>query len=428
MSRRCSLAGLHLVQPRRSAWLCRASLLLVAAATLSVASFATNGVEPIDTSLQARARGGADVAIGDSALSQVNNPSSLANFRRPSFDFSGQVCFPTARWESPIDECESSVRVIPLGNAGVALPLDDRTTIGFALHSKAGLASQYRMRHLMIPWIERDVGADAKMIGLHFNIGHKLTDRLSIGFGVRGEVATSAFSMVLGPLDADFGRGYAYGGGFQTGLMYRATDDLTLGLAYRSPSWFGDVSGGQMKASLLGLLPVDLGPGRIESLRLAQKVTAGAAWDATDWLKLVGEMRWINYGNSSFDTLTVATDGALPLRIPLPMGYQDQWVFAVGAEVKLDEHWTWGVGYNYGTDPVRRSSLLPMGSTITQHHITTGLRYQRDNWWVGVGYILGMRASMDGGGYSRVPLGVDYGLSRIEQTQHSVLVGFGFSW
>ena len=106
---------------------------------------------------------------------------------------------------------------------------------------------------------------------------------------------------------------------------------------------------------------------------------------------------------------------------------KEGWVFAVGAEFKLDEHWTLGVGYNYGTDPVRRSSLLPMGSTIAQHHATAGLRYEGDGWGVGAGYILAFPESMSGGGYSRIPLGIDYALSSIEQTQHSLIIGFGFN-
>jgi long-subunit fatty acid transport protein len=176
------------------------------------------------------------------------------------------------------------------------------------------------------------------------------------------------------------------------------------------------------------VLPLGLGAGQIEDLRLAQKVTAGAAWDVTDWLRLAGEVRWINCRNSSFNSLTVATERPPSLRVPLPLGYKDQWVVAVGADIRLDDHWTLGLGYNYGTDPVDRSSLLPMGSTITQHHVTAGLRYERDNWWVGAGYILGWRASLSGGGHSRIPLGIDYGLSRIEQIQHSLIFGFGFVW
>jgi len=387
----------------------------------------TNGVEPIDTSLQARLRGGADVAVGDSALSQINNPASLSLHDVPRLDFSGQFCFPTSRWEGPWGTAESQVGFVPLGNAAVSWPVHDELTLGLALHSKAGLASRYEMRHLLIPWMTREVGADAKVVGLSLNLGYELTDELAVGAGVRAEAATSEFSLVLGPADVEFGRGYAYGGGFQLGLLYHATDDLTFGLGYRSPSWFGDLQGGRTRASLFGVLPVDLGGGRIESLRLAQKITAGAAWDVTERVKLAGEVRWLNYHGSSFNSLTVETD-ALGLRVPLPLGYKDQWVLAAGTDIRLTNRWILGLGYNYGSDPVERASLLPMGSTLCQHHLTGGLRYERSKWWVGAGYVLGFEASMSGGGYSRIPLGLDYGLSRVEQVQHSLLIGFGFSW
>ena len=392
------------------------------------ASLGTNGVEPIDTSLHARIRGGVDVAIGDSPLSQIDNPASLAGHRAGRFDFSGQFGFPVVRWHGPLGTSESEIGFIPLANCAVAMPVSDRLTLGLALHSKAGLASRYHMRHLLIPLMKRRVGTDAKMVGLHFNLGYRLTDRLHIGVGVRGEVATSKFSLVMGPADTEFERGRAYGGGFQLGMMFRATEELTFGLAYRSPSWFGDLAGGDARASLFGVLPLGLGPAAIDDLRLAQKIKAGAAWDVTDRLKLAGELRWINYRSSSFDSLTVTTDGPVGLRLALPLGYRNQWVCAIGAEFKLDDHWTLGLGYNYGTTPVDRASLLPMGSTISQHHITAGLRYQRDNWWVGAGYILGLQASLSGSGHSRIPLGVDYGISRLEQTQHSLVCGFGFAW
>lgn len=393
-----------------------------------VPALGTNGIEPIDASFQARARGGADVAVGDSALSQVNNPAALTLHRRPAFDFSGQLTFPDIEWHGPIDSARSEVQIVPLANMGLALPLSDRAVLGLAVHSKAGVASEYHMRHLLMPWVDRRVGSDSKCVGLHANIGFRATEKLSLGVGVRCEVATSTFSMPMGPADVSFGRGYAYGGGFQLGALYQATDTLMLGLAYRSPSWFGDLGGGSGRASLLGVAPVRLGAIEIKDLTLPQRIVAGAAWDATDWLKLVGEARWVNYDGTSYDKLTVATDGVFDLRVPLPLGYRDQWVFIVGAEIKLSERWTWSVGYNYGTDPVRPASLCPMASVLAQHHVTTGLRYTQDNWWVGVGYIAALSNSLEGTGRSAIPLGVDFAHSRIEQVQHSLITGFGFSW
>jgi hypothetical protein len=70
-----------------------------------------------------------------------------------------------------------------------------------------------------------------------------------------------------------------------------------------------------------------------------------------------------------------------------------------------------------------------MASVIAaQHHITAGLRYEKDNWWVGGGYVLGLKTSLHGEGISAFPFGIDYGFSQLEQTQHSLFFGFGLTW
>lgn len=189
-----------------------------------------------------------------------------------------------------------------------------------------------------------------------------------------------------------------------------------------------DVSGGAAKASILGLPSIRLGDANIDEIRLPQRVCLGAAYDITEWFKLVGEIRWINYNNSVWRNMVVAVDGPIDLRMNMPLGYADQYVFIIGADFKLSSNWTLGVGYNYGTAAIRKTHLNPMGSVLNRHDISIGLRYAREHWWVGAGYILGLPERMYGGGRSKIPLGVDYAVAEIEQTQHSLIAGFGFDW
>ena len=77
---------------------------------------------------------------------------------------------------------------------------------------------------------------------------------------------------------------------------------------------------------------------------------------------------------------------------------------------------------------VRAAALLPMGSVLAQHHVTVGLRYETDKWWAGLGYVIGLPASLRGNGHSSNVMGLDYAYSTLEQTQQSVLMGFGFRW
>jgi long-subunit fatty acid transport protein len=413
---------------RRRQTLCAFAALVVV--LLPAVAMATDGLEPIGVSMQSRMRGGADVAVGDSALSQIDNPSSLALQPRGvySLDEASKLAFVNLPWRGPIDTDVSNTKLIHLHNLGLAMPVNDRLTFGLALHSKAGVGTSFNMRHLMIPYMKRRVGSDLKNIAVDLSAAYKVTEKLSLGLGARVEMATCEFSTVLGPADVDFGRGYAYGGGFQAGLHYQARKNLAFGLAYRSPTWFGDLAGGDGKAALFGVLPISLGGIRLTDLQLPQKVTGGVAWDVNDWLKLVGEVRWTNYDNSVFHSTTVATDGVIDLRYPMPLGYQDFWTFILGSEFKLDKHWTAAFGYHYITTPVDRAYLMPTCDIPVQHHLTAGLRYETDRWWVGGGYVLAFRQSLHGPGYNRVPLGIDYGLSDVAQTQHMISMGFGFRW
>lgn len=392
-------------------------------------ALASDGIEPIGVSTQARARGGADVAVGDSALSQIDNPATLTlSPGQTRFEMAGELGIVDLRWRGLVDSTRSESRVIPLLNSGLSVPITDRLTLGGAIHSKSGLLTRYNARHLLIPFTQRRVGSDLKVISLPVSAGYKLTDRLSLGLGARLEVASAKFSTVLGPADVEFGRGYAYGAGFQAGVHYKPIDTVALGLGYRSPTWFNDLHGGRAKACLLGVLPVPLGSAAIDELRLPQKLTLGAAWDATPWLKLVGEARWINYANSSLRSAVIAAGGVIDLRYPLPLGYRDQWAFILGSEIKLSEHWTLGTGYHFATEAVSASNLLPQGSVINQHHASIGMTYKRNNWWAGGGYIVGFPASLKGSGRSDILLGVDYGRSSLRQTQHGIFFGFGMSW
>ena len=101
------------------------------------------------------------------------------------------------------------------------------------------------------PW-DMETSSDLKNISLSLIASCKLTGELSVGAGLRGEVATAKFNTVPGPVDVRLGCGEAYGGGFNLGPHRQAREDLALGLAYRSPSWFGALA----RPSPSNILPI----------------------------------------------------------------------------------------------------------------------------------------------------------------------------
>lgn len=396
---------------------------------------ATDGVEPIGFSMQSLMRGGTDVAIGDSALSQIDNPATLTLLPR-QVDTNWEVLMPRTRWVRPIDTERSDFRHIPVGHFGLALPYDDKLSFGLAAYSKSQLGSSFVKRNPAAPRLNQRVGADMRNFALPMNAAYQVTDDLSIGAGVRLEAITGWFSSLAGPVNIDFERGLAIGGGYQVGLHYRVRPDLAIGAGYRSPTWFQGLFGtheeaslsGRWRVSLNGMRPISLGNAIVEDIVLPQRVSAGAAWDATEKFRLSTEARWIGYSGSVFDQATYVLDLPFRWRVRSPIGYRDQWVLAFGAEYKLARHWTVACGYHYASNPMRRDAVLPITAMIVEHHLTAGLRYEQDNWWIGAGYVGGLPSTLRATGRTSIPLGSEYALGSVHQMQHSVFAGFGFRW
>ena len=74
------------------------------------------------------------------------------------------------------------------------------------------------------------------------------------------------------------------------------------------------------------------------------------------------------------------------------------------------------------------SNLAPVASMLPQHHATVGLWHETERWWVGGGYVVALPASLHDPGYSKIPLGADYGLSDLRESRHSIPMGFGMRW
>jgi long-subunit fatty acid transport protein len=390
--------------------------------------FGSNGTELIGVSTQARSRGGADIAVGDSPLSQIDNPASLLLHGR-DVDFAGKLVLPRSRWTNTVDTGNTQIGVIPILNLAGSRPVNERMSWGWALHTKSGLASAYTIEHFATPGLRTTERVDFENADLQLNGAIQLTDRLSLGAGVRGEFVTTKFNITAGPAFASVERGYAVGTGLHVGLLYQLAEDWRLGFAYRSPTWMTDIDGGHLELSFFGdpTTTLDLGPASLSG-QLPQKLTLGAAWDATDWLMLTTEVRWINFADSIFNNTSIESNGLpglVPTSVPFPLGYRDQFVLATGADVRLTDRWILGLGYNYGSDLVPATNLLPIGSILSQHHLTTGIRYDCCKWWAGVGYILALTTGLAGDGTSAFPGPNDYSGSYLSQTQHNIFFGFG---
>jgi long-chain fatty acid transport protein len=173
----------------------------------------------------------------------------------------------------------------------------------------------------------------------------------------------------------------ALGTGFRLGARYRASDAVTLGLAFGSEIDL-PVRDGELRANLgPGLGKVDYRDLEIDGLAQAAELGAGVAWQvAPDWL-VAADLTWLDWSDALGRSTLRASDPDDPrappeLRSESTSDWSDQGVVAVGTAYRPAPAWTLWAGYNYGRNPIPNDHPSPLLPNIGEHHLTGGAAWQ----------------------------------------------------
>lgn len=177
-----------------------------------------------------------------------------------------------------------------------------------------------------------------------------------------------------------------FGPSFSLGAQYEVTEWATIGLRYMSPTWLftdGNADGFAGPAPFSYHAQIDQ--------QLPQRIGIAAAIEPLDWLTLLFQADWVDYG-SSFDTLTISLGNGAQPALPntfterSPLGWESVWVLGAAAEIELSDELRWDVGYSYGDSPVPNSTLTPLTAAIFEHTVATGLTYRWGDVEIGLAY------------------------------------------
>ena len=363
-------------------------LAIMLVATLSPVVLATNGTELIGIGPTSRSMGGVGIAAPQDAISAVfSNPAAMCfgpYCPSSQFDFAGTIFMPepkaeiTASGQTYKANARDQNYAIPA--IGFSVPIggpDTRWRFGLSAYGISGLGVDYRDTNLDQP---NYFGPGAPLAaGTYTNyqlmkfaptIAYQVLPNLSVG---------TSFQVNYSTLDLGDGGVAAYSYGVKLGAIYKPLDQLSLGLVYTSPQ----------KATYNHVYDFS-GNGRRQNLSLEQPQEVGFGV-AYEFLKprvlLETNVKWINWsdakGYDDFD-------------------WNDQWVFAVGAQWEAIDHLFFRVGYNYAENPVDdhdgwngtfgadfvsvQGKSLPryyyesfrvIGfPAVVEHHITAGVGYE----------------------------------------------------
>jgi long-chain fatty acid transport protein len=323
-------------------------------ATSPTAFASTNGTNLIGIGPIARSMGGVGIAAPQDAISAVfANPAAMcfgAYCPGSEFNFAGTLFRPKPEAKVSAGgvtaSAQSDEKIYNIPAIGLSVPIPAAPEIlrfGLAAYGVSGLGVDYRDTKLDQPVAAFGgnplaAGTDTQLQTMKFApaLAYQPTDRLSLGLDLQVDYSS---------LDLGSGSTFNYGWGYQLGVLYRLTDAISLGATYISPQ----------KVKYENVLAKPNGFSANLELESPQQVGFGVAFTLFDKLLLEGDVRWLNWSDAQgfheFD-------------------WDDQWVYALGAQYEVIPKLFLRAGVNYGSNPVKRHQNFN-GTTTTTVQGTT---------------------------------------------------------
>ncbi len=310
------------------------TLLAVAlvAGGMSQKAFATNGDDMIGVSPVSRAMGGIGVGMPICATDALyRNPAWMSKSKNFEVSFGSTLFMPDVKITTngaTTTKSDADTFVIPA--FAITQRISDKLVLGVGAFGVSGMGTDYRN------------ASDPSVASMHTNfsfmrmmpgLSYKVTDNLAVG---------AAVHMTWGSLDmgnmarnpstgatwnAGGGVSQDYGIGASLGVSYE-TEMFTAGFSYMSP----------VKMTYKKVYDSD-GDGVFEDMKLEQpqEVAAGVGVKPMDGLKVGFDVRWINWAGA---------DGYKQF------GWNNQVVYALGAEYQATQALTLRAGFNYAKSPL----------------------------------------------------------------------------
>lgn len=361
-------------------------------------SSATNGMNMIGYNTRSAGLGGADVALDGDCPGC--NPATLGGDGKSYVSGGIGLVHPPVGFENTLfgpNDVKSDDRIYPVPYFEYARRLGDNDTwtLGIGVRAQGGMGVDFDDVRTFAGNLD-SLSTDLQVARIMPTLAYQPSDNLSLGASLMigysrmtSELYPNTYSPgpdgVPGTPD-DFagmkikdvdGVGYAA----RLGLHYRVNDRLSLGFTYTSETDI-DLDGGDLTLNL-GVAKVGY-DAQIDDFAWPREAELGLAFDATPQLKLVTDVRWIDWA-SALEKITVrGSNPNLPVPLanpvlPFEMNWDEQWVFAVGAEYAYTPEHTFRIGYNYGASPVPDDYLVPLFPGHVEQHLTLGYGYTTGN-------------------------------------------------
>ncbi len=274
---------------------------------------------------------------------------------------------------------------------------NDKFTSGLGIFFPFGLSNEWDDNYE-----GRYIGTSGEMFTMNINpaVSYRVTDRLSLAVGldfvyldteikanVNQTVAGGLLPPILGGPLAELlpdvrqkFSGDGWGAGYNLGILFNATDRVSIGAAYRSKVKI-DVEG---DLSLYGVDPrmqLLFQEGNAESdIELPAQFTVGVATQVTDALLIEVGARWEEWDVNDKQILDLQNPILGEKSIPQNRNWHSTWSYNIGANYKLNDNLALNCGYLYGENAVPNETFEPIIPDSDAHLFTIGTDLKKDAW------------------------------------------------
>lgn len=361
----------------------------VAAAVLALASpaLATNGMRMIGFGPVQNSMGGVSVGAPLDAATVITNPAGIS-FTGGRIDFGASYFDATVKYTAegaaPMFatgvEQESGRRASPIPAFGLVFPGPGNVTFGIGAYGVSGIGVDY----------PQDLYGGKTFTSyseMRFapGLSYKVLPNLSIGAVANVMYSTMEYTVAGGMGMAPRDMAIAYGAGVTVGLTYKPMEDLTVGLAYESKSFFQDYEFNIPQHDVIvGFDPgtgapiiATVGPG-VETLDFDQpsQLTLGFGYRPIEGLLLAADFAWIRWSETNGENQPeITSDPNATGARAFNLDWEDQWVVKVGAEYAALPWLKLRAGWNYGKQPLNEDRAFENIAfpAIAEHHVTAGV-------------------------------------------------------
>ncbi|AAS96026.1 OmpP1/FadL family transporter [Nitratidesulfovibrio vulgaris] len=334
-------------------------------------------------SARGNALGGAMVARDADPSSVAYNPAAITDLEGAQIQMGATAIAPTAKMTSNTPgkrDAEFSDSIWGLPTFYYTQQLSDNYWFGFGMFSRVGLGTDYKDTDTW-PGRYNCSYAAIHSVSLNPNLAMKLTDELSVAFGLDATYLRFMYDTTISPvdvmqqIDAD---GWAYG--LNLGARYKPYDWLAFGVAWRSEMQL--TVNGNVDFTQKGAVPAPAARDVRGTEPIPESITFGVMVKPFDKLSLEVDAVWTRW--SAYNTLVINYDPALygKSSVSAEKNWKNTWRLQFGAEYALTDSIDLRAGYVYDQTPVDDAHEDYAVPCSDRQIATTGIGWKINEAWV----------------------------------------------